>query len=111
MRIICPLAIALLALQWSVRAQHTPSRDPDLQGTWIGATMTALQRPSQFKDRVAFTPEEAADYIRTAAERNHSQLRTQDDRLTQVDVDDTYVEFEVMTLDGLRTSLIVDPPN
>ena len=29
----------------------------------------------------------------------------------QVDVDDAYVEIEAMKLDGLRTSLIVDPPD
>src|SRR5262249_58083640 len=29
----------------------------------------------------------------------------------QIDIDDTFVEIEQMPLDGLRTSLIVDPPN
>jgi hypothetical protein len=98
-------------LQWPVGAQHAPRRHPDLQGTWNGATMTPLQRPLQFKDRSAFTPEEAAEYKRTAAERNRSRLRTADDRLMQVDFDDEYVETEAMKLDGLRTSLIVDPPD
>ena len=73
--------------------------------------MTPLQRPSPFIDRATFTPAEAAEYTRTAAERNRSRLRTPDDRLMQVDVDDAYVEIEAMKLDGLRTSLIVDPPD
>jgi hypothetical protein len=73
--------------------------------------MTPLQRPPQFKDRAAFTPEEAAEYIRNAADRIRNGLPTPDDRLTQADVDDTYVETEVMKLDGVRTSLVVDPPN
>ena len=33
------------------------------------------------------------------------------DRLTQADVDDTYVEREAMPVDHLRTSLIVEPAN
>ena len=73
--------------------------------------MTPLQRPSQFKDRATFTPEEAAEYTRTAAERHRSRLLTPDDRLMQVDIDETYVEIEAITLDGVRTSLIVDPPD
>jgi hypothetical protein len=73
--------------------------------------MTPLQRPAQFRDRASFTPEEADAYVRTAAQRNQDRLLTPDDRLLQIDVDDTYAEIEAMKLDGLRTSLIVDPPN
>jgi hypothetical protein len=109
--VIGALAIALAISHGPVRAQRQPPRHPDLQGTWLGATMTALQRPSEFKDKAAFTPAEAAAYMQGAHERVLSGLPTADDRLTQSDVDDTYVEREVMTLDGLRTSLIVDPPN
>jgi len=110
MRTISAIAISLLTLQWSAQAQHGAAHHPDLQGTWSGATMTPLQRPSQFKDQAAFTPAEAADYERTAEERHRKALMTDDDRLTQIDLDDTYVERDVIRLDGLRTSLIVDPP-
>jgi hypothetical protein len=99
-----------LTLQWSAQAQHGAPRHPDLQGIWSGATMTPLQRPSQFKDQAAFTPADAAEYERTAEERHRKSLMTDDDRLTQIDLDDTYVERDVIRLDGLRTSLIVDPP-
>lgn len=92
-------------------AQRNPPPHPDLQGTWNAATMTPLQRPPEFKDRAAFTAEEAAEYVRTAADRFRKRLPTEDDRLTQADVDDTYVEREAMPLDHLRTSLIVEPPN
>src|SRR5262249_27018006 len=108
-RLIIP--IALLVLQWPVRAQHATPNHPDLQGNWTGATLTPLQRPPQFKDRATFTPEEAAEYVRTAAERHRKALLTDDDRLMQSDIDDTYVETDVIQLDGFRTSLIVDPPN
>jgi len=72
--------------------------------------MTPLERPAQVRDRAMFTPEEAAEYERTAEERHRKRLNTDDDRLTQIDLDDIYVERDVIRLDGLRTSLIVDPP-
>src|SRR5262245_65486614 len=73
--------------------------------------MTPLQRPEGFADKSAFTPEEAAEWVRRAPERLARGLPSDTDRLFQSDLDDTYVEFESMPLDGLRTSLIVDPPD
>jgi hypothetical protein len=105
------LLVALFAAHGPVRANRNSPSHPDLQGTWNGATMTPLQRPSEFRDRVTFTPEEAAEYVRTAPERARNQLPTPADRLTQADVDDAFVEAEAIRLDGLRTSLIVDPSN
>ena len=102
---------AVLVLPGVLRAQHKTRSRPDLQGIWNGSTLTPLQRPAGFKDKAAFTPEEAAEYVRTFPERARSRLPTAADRLTQVDVDDTFVETEAIRLDGLRTSLIVDPPN
>ena len=84
---------------------------PDLQGTWNGSTMTPLQRPPEFKDRPAFTPEEAEEYVRTSADRVRSRLPSSVDRQMQVDIDADSVEVEKMPLIGLRTSLIVDPPD
>jgi hypothetical protein len=104
------LALVLLA-GTSVRAQRGRATHPDLQGIWSGGTMTPLQRPDAFKDRSAFTPEEAAAWVNDAPKRLASRLASDLDRLFQADVDDTYVEFEAMPLDGLRTSLIVDPPD
>ena len=98
----------LLAAGQAVFAQR-PASVPDLQGTWNGSTLTPLQRPQPFKDRVAFTPEEAAEYVRTSPDRVRSRLPTAVDREMQIDIDDTFVEFENMPLDGLRTSLIVEP--
>jgi hypothetical protein len=110
-RVTCVLCIALFELSGSVHAQRTRPLQSDLQGTWNGATMTPLQRPPEFKDKAIWTPAEAAEYVRTAPERALKALPSSDDRLTQVDVDDTYVEAEVMKLAGLRTSLVVDPPD
>jgi hypothetical protein len=110
-RVITALSIAaLLAGGRAVFAQRSASL-PDLQGTWNGSTLTPLQRPEQFRERSAFTPEEAAEYVRTTPDRIRSRLPTAADRQMQIDIDDTFVEVEKMPLDGLRTSLIVDPPN
>ena len=78
---------------------------------WNGATLTPLERPAEFEQRATFTPEEAAEYQRTSSDRTRSRLPSDADRLTQVDIDETYVETEMFTLDRLRTSLLVDPPN
>jgi len=72
--------------------------------------MTPLQRPKGFEDKATFTPEEAAEFVRTKPDRLRSRLLSDADRATQVDLDDTFVETEAIGLEGLRTSLLVDPP-
>jgi hypothetical protein len=109
-RVICALAIAVSAAHTAVLAQRAPQPRPNVEGTWNGATLTPLQRPAEFKDRATFTPEEAAEYKRTAPERHRKRLPSDADRLTQADIDESFVETEVYNLDRMRTSLIVDPP-
>ena len=110
-RVVLAFSIAaLLAAGRAVFAQRSASF-PDLQGTWNGSALTPLQRPQQFIDRPAFTPEEAAEYLRATPDRVRSRLPTADDRVVQIDLDETFSEVERMPLDGLRTSLIVDPAN
>ena len=107
---ISALAIAAVVIGHpTLRAQRRALPRPDLQGTWNGSSLTPLQRPPEFRDKQAFTPEEAADYVRHRQDRVRERLPTTSDRLTQVDIDDTSVEVEAMAMDGLRTSLIVDP--
>jgi hypothetical protein len=108
--VICALAIAVSAAHTVVLAQRTPRTRPGIEGTWNGATLTPLQRPAELKDRATFTPEEAAEYKRTASERHRKRLPSDADRLTQADIDESFVETEVYNLDRMRTSLIVDPP-
>jgi hypothetical protein len=103
------VAIALLLSNGDLRAQRRAAMHPDLQGNWNAATMTPLQRPAEFKDRAFFTPEEAAEYLRSWADRVRRRLPSDADRLTQADLDDITVESEAMPLDHLRTSLIVEP--
>ncbi|HEX7138677.1 MAG TPA: hypothetical protein VF219_12545 [Vicinamibacterales bacterium] len=110
-RALCALGFALFAAHTAVLAQRGPQSRPNLEGTWNGATLTPLQRPADFKDRATFTAEEAAEYKRTAPERARNRLPSAADRLTQADVDESFVETEVFHLDRMRTSLLVDPPN
>ncbi len=107
--IVAAFAIVLLLSNGEVRAQRSATVHPDLQGNWNAATMTPLQRPPEFKDHAFFTPEEAAEFRRTAPDRVRSRLPTDDDRLTQADVEDDAVERESMPFDRLRTSLVVEP--
>jgi hypothetical protein len=103
-------AIAALALS-GVAAQTQRSQRPDLEGIWNGTTLTPLQRPEAFRDRATFTKEEAAEYVRATPDRARGRLATETDRLTQADIDTISIEVEAYALDGLRTSLIVDPPD
>jgi hypothetical protein len=109
--VVSAVSMALLVAQISLRADRNSRPRPDLQGTWNGGTMTPLQRPPEFTDKAAFTPEEAAEYERSVPERLRSRLPTVSDRLTQADLEGAYVEAEAIRFDRLRTSLIVDPPN
>jgi len=111
-RTLSAAAIAAVISSGPLYAQRAAATQrPDLQGTWIGGVLTPLQRLPEFKDKSQFTPEEAAEFARTIPDRLRSRLPTDTDRLTQSDFGDDYVETEVIPLDGLRTSLIVDPPN
>jgi hypothetical protein len=109
--LITALSIAALLAGGRALFADRAASLPDLQGTWNGSTLTPLQRPQQFRDRPTFTPEEAAEYVRSAPDRVRSRLPMAVDRQMQTDIDDSFVEFENMPLDGLRTSLIVDPPD
>jgi hypothetical protein len=109
--VITALSVAALLLGGRALFAQRAASLPDLQGTWNGSTLTPLQRPQQFRDRSTFTPEEAAEYLRASPDRVRSRLPTAVDRQMQTDIDDSSVEFENMPLDGLRTSLIVDPPD
>jgi hypothetical protein len=109
--LLLPIAIVALLAGSRVFAQRAASARPNLEGTWNASTLTPLQRPHEFKGKAIFTPEEAAEYVRTAPDRVLKKLPSAADRLTQADVDDAFVETEAYKLDGLRTSLIVDPTN
>jgi hypothetical protein len=90
---------------------RTPWGEPDLQGIWTDETDTPLQRPPKYADQEFFTPEQRAELDRVRA-GILSNERSRFERGTARDVAGAYNSgFASFRHTGLRTSLIVDPPN
>jgi hypothetical protein len=88
----------------------TPSRShPDLQGTWVNATITPFERPAGLRDKAFLTEAEAAALERQAATR-----RNEDPAPRAGDVG-TYNQFWTDSGERVvttrRTSLVIDPPD
>ena len=89
-------------------ASQTPWGDPDLQGAWDISTTTPLERPRELGDRDSFTEEEAA--------ARDEEITTGPDQRGATPQED-FVPYNAFwwdrgqSLDSLRASLIVDPPN
>ena len=122
-RIVWVLAVAAIGLApVEMRAQTEegqtwrPSRtsdgQPDLQGVWSYATITPLQRPSEFAEQAFLTEEEAAAYEQRVLEDRDEDRR---DRPAILDVELAYNAFwwdrGTQIVETRRTSLIVDPPD
>jgi lysophospholipase L1-like esterase len=91
---------------------RTPWGEPDLQGIWSGQTATPLQRPERWAGKSELTPAEADAYLTELLGRPGRDRRAQ--RGTEQDVAGAYNavwENRATRLAGLRTSLIVDPPD
>ena len=91
-------------------ASRTPDGQPDLQGIWSFATITPLERPSQYEERLLLTNEEIA------AQNQNAETRASSDRRGQLtperDVALAYNQFWTDRGQSTgRTSLIVDPPS
>ena len=63
-------AFSLTAAAADYKAPRTADGHPDLQGNWTNATITPLERPDKFADKLVLTQEEAAALERTEAEFN-----------------------------------------
>ena len=90
-------------------ASRTPDGQPDLQGFWTSSTYTPLERPKDVAKEF-YTPEEAAQVEKRAAERESEQTEPGT-------VADVHYDFTQFGLDrnqstfahNVHTSLIVDP--
>ena len=90
---------------------RTPDGQPDMQGFWINGTYAPLERPDNVTNEF-YTREEAAQFVREAAEREGSQAVPG----TGADVHYDRAQFGLPRsragyAPNLRTSVIVDPPN
>ena len=95
--------------------------DPDLQGIWVGSTLTPLERPERYDGREFLTDEEVAALESEAVARNERLLARPAERTTASDSvdwreDGTPGFYNNFWLDGgtawapdRRTSLIIDP--
>jgi hypothetical protein len=85
---------------------------PDLNGIWTNATITPLEKPAELAGKQVFTPEEAAKYEKETNKRNDADTRESN---PEADVGHAYNQFwydrGTKVAVGLRTSLIVDPPD
>jgi hypothetical protein len=92
--------------------QRTPWGHPDLQGIWDYATITPMERPSEFAGKEVLTPEEAAEFERRTLQQRSPDRR---DGGAQADVSRAYNEFwwdyGKNVVGTRRTSLVVDPPD
>jgi len=92
------------------QALKTPWGEPDLQGIWTVETDTPFQRLPKYADQEFFTEAQRAELDRTRTEVLGRDQRAE--RGTERDVSGSYNSvFVVMKRVGVRTSLIVDPPN
>jgi hypothetical protein len=88
----------------------TPWGEPDLQGIWMDESDTPLQRPAKYANQEFFTEAQRAELDKERAALLGRDKRVE--RGTELDVAGAYnAAFMSIKRTGVRTSLIVDPPN
>ena len=79
--VVAAMAVVGLVLPAVTAAQdipRTPSGRPDLSGSYDAATLTPLQRPSEFGENLTLSPEEAAAIARREFERRAERNEASD---------------------------------
>ena len=109
------LVVALVAISFvrPAAAQlytSAASGHPNFEGIWSSTTATPLERPAQIKDKEFFTPEEAADWERRAANRRKDP-KPEAAAKTFASYNALFYETGTKLLKTLRTSIITDPPD
>src|SRR5213078_3434529 len=103
-------AISLGSLSLVAQGYKTPRTAdgaPDLTGNWSYATYTPLERPAQFANKEFFTAEEAAAFVKARDEALRAQSPD------NIHYDDALWQGEnyIKSINSLRTSLVIDPPD
>jgi hypothetical protein len=104
--VVC-LAAALAAGQTARTAPRTPDGQPDLQGFWTNSTITPLERPKELTGKQFFTQAEALEYQKRMAQPSGEGAPGLQ---AGSSINDFWFE-RGKVVEGLRTSLIVDPPD
>jgi hypothetical protein len=91
-------------------ALKTPWGEPDLQGIWTDESDTPLQRSPKYANQEFFTEAQRAELDKERASLLGRDKRVE--RGTELDVAGAYnAQFISVKRTGIRTSLVVDPPN
>jgi hypothetical protein len=80
----------------------------DLHGTWTNGTLTAFERPPALGTKAFYTPDEALEQERQAAERRANRTRRPGDVGSD---NEAFVDTGYKLVSTRQTSLIVDPPD
>jgi hypothetical protein len=94
----------------SAASLKTPWGEPDIQGIWMDESDTPLQRSPKYANQEFFTEAQRAELDKERAALLGRDKRVE--RGTELDVAGAYnAAFMSIKHTGVRTSLIVDPPN
>jgi hypothetical protein len=94
----------------SAASLKTPWGEPDLQGIWMDESDTPLQRPAKYANQEFFTEAQRAELDKERAALLGRDKRVE--RGTELDVAGAYnAAFMSIKHTGVRTSLVVDPPD
>ena len=89
---------------------HTSWDDPDFQGIWDYATMTPLQRPSEFAGKEFLTDDEVVALEQRKAERADGRPIWASGTYPTVHAP-SWLDYGTKVVGTRRSSLIVDPPD
>jgi hypothetical protein len=127
--LVAAALLAPLAVAGTYKPPRTVDGHPDLQGTWTNATITPLERPDKYGEKLVLTREEAMELERAEAAFNAAADAPTDPKTRVEDLPAScgrgftgancgYNNFwvdpgtKVISMDGeYRSSMIVDPPN
>ena len=105
-----PAIPAKAAASASAPVLKTPWGEPDLQGIWMDESDTPLQRPAKYANQEFFTEAQRAELDKERAALLGRDKRVE--RGTELDVAGAYnAAFMSIKRTGVRTSLVVDPPD
>ena len=106
------LGLATLSAFSTLASQPRASRPPrpSFAGIWNSATVTPLERPKELQNKAFFTPDEAAEWERQAARRNHEPPAGAAVKSRGTGTYTTfYREYGTRVVKTLRTSIVIEP--